>query len=261
MLTRALIVMLVVLNVGVAAWWMWRPALLPSADDSAAPSSIARLQLLRERKGAAAIRPRPAPTVAAPLPSGTPATPLASGTPATRPAAALGTASAQAASEPTPTERCYRFGPFADAAALAAARTALQPRVLRLREQTAAPERSRGWRVIVPPVADRAAANALAERIKQAGFQDFFVIGEGADANAIALGRFSGEDRAQQHAARLRTAGFAAVAQPIGGVNTSNAVPAARWLLVAAVEGFDSAGARRASGAAQALNADCAALR
>jgi cell division septation protein DedD len=242
MLTRALIVMLVVLNVGVAAWWMWRPAPLPSTDDTTAPSSIARLQLLRERKGAAAARPRPAATVA---------TTLASTTPATSPA----TATVAAA------ERCYRFGPFADAAALAAARTALQPRVLRLREQAAAAERGRGWRVIVPPAADRAAANALAERIKQAGFQDFFVIGEGADANAIALGRFSGGDRAQQHAASLRTAGFAAQAQPIGGANSSNAGPTARWLLAAAAEGFDSAAARRASGAAQALSADCAALR
>jgi SPOR domain len=254
MLTRALIVMLVVLNVGVAAWWMWRPAPQPSADDTAAPSGVARLQLLQERTGAASARPRSAAAAA---------TPLAIATPAASPAAAPSTPSKQAASEltsvePTASERCYRFGPFADAAALAAARSALQPRVVRLHEQTIAPpkDRGRGWRVIVPPSADRAAANALAERIKQAGFQDFFVIGEGADANAIALGRFSGEDRAQQHAAGLRTAGFAAQAEPIGGATSPQ-----RWLLAAAAKGFDSAAARRASGAAQAVSTDCAAVR
>jgi hypothetical protein len=255
MLTRALIVMLVVLNVGVAAWWMWRPVPLPGAGDNAAPSGIARLQLLQERKGAAAVRPRPAAGVATPLTIATPATSAAPGTASAR------AASEQTAPEPTAAERCYRFGPFADVAAVAAARTALQPRVLRLREQVSTPERNRGWRVIVPPAADRAAANALAERIKQAGFQDFFVIGDGADANAIALGRFSGEDRAQQHATSLRAAGFAAEAQPIGGANSTNAGAAARWLLVAAAETFDIAAARRASGAAQANSTDCTALR
>ncbi len=251
MLIRALIVMLVVLNVGVAAWWMWRPAPQPSADDTTMPSGIARLQLLHERSGAVVARPRPAVIAATPLAIATPMT------------ASPATAAAPAATpDSAATERCYRFGPFTNAAAVAAARTALQPRVLRLREQTAAPgrERGRGWRVIVPPSADRTAANALAERIKQAGFPDLFVVGEGADANAIALGRFSGEDRAQQHAASLRSAGFAAEAQPIGG-NVANAASTERWLMAAAAEGFDIAAARRSSGAAQALSIDCTALR
>jgi hypothetical protein len=234
MLTRALIVMLVVLNLGVAAWWIWRPDPAAQAETAATPSGIARLQLLQERKDLASrLRSRPAP------------------------AAAIDTAATTPADETPPSaDRCFRFGPFADDAALATARTALQPRVARLRTQSIRSDSAAGWRVIVPPAADREAANALAERIKQAGFPDLYVVGEGAGANSIVLGQFSNEDRARQHAARLQDAGFAAEAQPLG-----EAKPPERWVLVAATAEFDSAAARRASGATQANRADCAALR
>ncbi len=230
MLTRALIVMLVVLNLGVAAWWMWRPDSPPRAQEATTPSGIARLQLLRERKGAIP-PPRPSPSP---------------------------TSAAAAAEPPKPAvvERCYRFGPFVDDAALAKADAALKPRVARLRAQSAAAGRGRGWRVIVPPAADRDAANALAERIKQAGFPDLFVIGDGAAANAIVLGQYSSEERARQHVASLRDAGFSAQAEPLG-----EAAPPERWLLAVATDAFDSAAARRASGAAQARSIDCATIR
>jgi cell division septation protein DedD len=241
MLTRALIVMLVVLNLGVATWWMWRPAPASNAADIAEPSGIARLQLLQERKDIAT-RARAAAT---------PAT--AQAVPAAQPAAiAQDTPSPVAAAQ-----RCFRLGPFADEPTLAAAGNALQPLVAQVRTQPRAPDRGRGWRVIVPPSVDRATANALAERIKLAGFQDLFVIGEGADANAIALGRFSNEERAQAHVVQLRDAGFAAArAEPLGGTK-----PMERWLLVMTTANFDVIAARRASGATQASETDCRAMR
>jgi cell division septation protein DedD len=245
MLTRALIVMLIVLNLGVAAWWWWRPMSVARTEDATPPSGIARLQLLQERKDLA---PRPRPATQTPAAA---TTPIAPSTPSASAAAAD-----IAAATPAAAERCYRIGPFADEAAYNAARNALQPRVARLRTQSTAAERGRGWRVIVPPLPDRAAANALTERLKQAGFKDFFVIGEGAEANAIALGRFSSEDRAQLHASSLRDAGFAARAEPLG-----SAKPSERWLLVAAAADVDSTAVRRASGAAQVDATDCANLR
>lgn len=265
MLTRALIVMLVVLNLGVAAWWWWRPAPPPSADDAPRASSIARLQLLQERRELAGRAP-PSPAVAASS-AAAPANPLAANATAadravTGPSLSEALLSEPAVSDQAATEnaaaaeRCYRFGPFADDAALATTRNALQARALRLREQSAAAPRGRGWRVVIGPLNDRAEANALAERIKQAGFGDLFVTGQGTEPAAIALGQFSNEDRAQRHATNLRGAGFAARAEPLGG-----AEPAARWLLVAAAANFDVAAARRASAAAQAGATDCAALR
>ncbi|MGH8025474.1 MAG: SPOR domain-containing protein, partial [Pseudoxanthomonas sp.] len=66
MLIRALIVLLIVLNVGVAAWWISRPEALPPALP-AQPAGVARLQLLSESgKTAAALPPAPAPAVPPP---------------------------------------------------------------------------------------------------------------------------------------------------------------------------------------------------
>ena len=160
-----------------------------------------------------------------------------------------------AAAAPAVAERCYRFGPFADAAALATAQVALRPGALRLRTRETREGGGRGWRVYLPAAADRAAANANADRLKAAGFTDLLVVGDGAEANSVALGRFSSEPRAQQHAQALRAAGFAAKAEPLGEVRTS------RWVDLAAGEGFDTATARRASGAAQSRTIDCAGVR
>jgi hypothetical protein len=232
MTLRALIVLLAVLNLGVAAWWLLRPDAAPATVEDA-PSGVARLQLVSERIGQ---RPASATAVAE----------------AAAPAAEV---AATAKPAPTAAERCYRFGPFADAATLAAAQTTLRPGALRLRTRETREGGGRGWHVYLPAAADRAAANATADKLKAAGFSDLLVVGEGAEANSIALGRFSGEPRAQQHAEALRAAGFPAKAEPLGEVRSAG------WIDLAATAAFDAATARRASGAAQARDIDCAGVR
>lgn len=228
---RALIVLLAVLNLGVAAWWLFRPDTAPVAAETA-PSGIARLQLLSER-----------PT----KPSASTAK-----TPPPEPEKASATAETEPPAAP---ERCFRFGPFADADALAAAQAALRPGALRLRSRETREDDGRGWRVFLPAAADRAAADAAADKLKAAGFTDLLVVGDGAEANSIALGRFSNEARAQQHAEALRAAGFEARAAPVGEARTE------RWVDLAAAAGFDVAAARRTSGAAQSRGIDCAGVR
>ncbi len=240
MTLRASIVLLAVLNLGVAAWWLLRPDAVqaPVVDP---PSGIARLQLLSERVGRP---PAPVEAVASAGPDQTEAP--------TVPAAAA----AAAAEAPAAAERCYSFGPFADAVTLATAQAALRPGALRLRTRETREGGGRGWRVYLPAAADRAAANANADRLKAAGFTDLLVVGDGAEANSVALGRFSSEPRAQQHAQALRAAGFeAARAEPLGEVRI------ARWIDLAAAAGFDAAAARRASGATQSRATDCAGVR
>ena len=226
---RALIVFLMVLNLGITAWWLSRSDAAPAVIEDS-PSGIARLQLVSERPG-----PRPAP-VAAPAP----------------PAA---TATEQATPPPAAPERCVRLGPFADAAALTAAQTALRPFALRLHPRETQAGGERGWRVYLPAAADRAAANASADKLKAAGFSDLLVVGDGAETNSIALGRFSAEARAQQHATALRAAGFEVRAEPLGEARTT------RWIDAAIKADSDLAAARRASGAAQSRAVDCAGVR
>jgi hypothetical protein len=206
-----------VANVGVALWWALQPASTASsvvATDS--DDGAPRLRLLGEAA------PR-SPVAAAATPA------------------------------PVVQSQCYSFGPF-DAAGYAVARAHLQGLVdtfaLRAEDATLA----RGWRVWLPGQPDRAAANALAARIAAAGFRDYFVMPDGGEPNAIALGRFRSEGPAQERATALRAAGFAAQAEPL--------LPASaqRWLDVRAASGFDAEAQRAAVSATQVQPLDCARL-
>lgn len=239
MTMRALIVLLAVLNLGVTAWWLFRPEPAPVVAE-AAPPAVARLQLVSERPD---LRPAPAPQIPAPDPA--PGDNAAVEEPAATETAAIETAAA---------ERCVRLGPFADAAALDAARTALAPRALRLRPREEREGGGRGWRVYLPAAADRATADATAERLRAAGFSDLLVVAEGAEANSIALGRFSGEARAQAHATALQAAGFAARAEALGEIRTT------RWLDLALAADTDPAALQRSVAAARSNRIDCAGL-
>lgn len=239
MLTRALIVLLIVLNAGVALWWATRPASVattPTQNDAASPmqDGIARLQLLAEVPHWALAR-KPLPPIELPLPS-------ASASPATVPN--------------TTQRRCFTVGPFKDAQALATARARLQPKVAELRTRQAITSTARGWRVSMPPLADRAAAQAMAERLKAAGFDDYLIVSDGEEANGIALGRYGGESIARQRETALRAAGFeTALAQPLGATE-------ATWLDIAVTDAaFDPARAGEATGATRADALDCAKLR
>jgi hypothetical protein len=181
MLQRAAIVLLVVLNLGTAAWW-WRHASPPAEAPVDTPAGAARLHLVAESSPAAR-------TVAAESAgmdaarAGTPAVAPASAQPAPTSAVA-----ALADAPPTPTQT-----PSA-AATLCDGGTGPAP----------------GWRVWLPPLPTAEAAQATAARIGEAGFSDYLVVRDGADANMIALGRYGSQEAAQRRTAALRASGFQA---------------------------------------------------
>lgn len=259
MLARAAVILLIVLNLGVAMWWALRPPSPPPAAPEQ-PQGVPRLQLLAEAspdaRGVAAEAARSTPAQEGPL--------------AERDATGDATGDAVAAGEPAPPSllpeeeeaapatsavaepsrrQCQRLGPFADRAAAVQAQAALPAhlRHSRLREETVA---ARGWRVLMGPEADREAAQDATARLSAAGFDDHFILG-GDDANAIALGRYSSEGAARGHADRLRAAGFPARAEAVGG-------DARHWLDVAVDDSVQADAARRASGADRARAIDCA---
>ena len=185
MILRALIVLLVVINVGVAAWWTLR-APSPPPPVAADPAGVPRLQLLRE---------------------------------ATRPSAPSASAPAATIAATSPSQ-CVSFGPYPTPAALRRAHDRVRPLVLDARVREVAAGRVRGWRVFMPPMPTRAEAQAVGERLRAAGFDDLLVIADGSDANGIALGRFSNEDTARRHQTALQAAGFTATVSPLGDVGT-----------------------------------------
>lgn len=273
---RALVVLLLMLNFGVATWWLLRPEPLPPAP-WVQPADVPRLQLLGEAvdarqdtagagpvaddaaadgDAAVAAQAREAGVIALDASAGGASNGEAGshagaadgGTPVAAPAVSAAVRAPASATS----LRCMSFGPFSDAGSVAAARAALQPlgaQRMRVRDVVESP---RGWRVVIPPQADRAAADALAARIREAGFDDLLVVPAGDDANSIALGRYGSESAARRREASLRSAGFPVQAQPLGDTSTRH------WLDVAAGAGFDAAAARVAGGAARVTDLDCA---
>ena len=120
MLIRALIVLLIALNLGAAAWWISRPAVQPAALPEQ-PAGVARLQLLGERGVMAKARVVPPVPVPAVVPTPAEAAPIEAAPPPVVAAAAM---------------QCFSIGPFDnDAAATAAtARIAAQTTRVRPRE-------------------------------------------------------------------------------------------------------------------------------
>lgn len=232
---RALIVLLLAMNVGVALWWALRPA--PAAEPPPAlPADVPRLLLASEAD---------ADTLQAVQLNAANANVQADG-----PLAEGGDAAAVAAED----LQCFSFGPWADPAAAEAARVALQAQAVRIVAREV-PTGITGWRVMTPVHADRQAAQATVARLVEAGFDDHFIIGQGEEANAIALGRFGAEASARRHEAALREAGFEAVSEPLGATGSET------WIDLAAGPDFDPGPAREDAGAIRAEPADCAPLQ
>jgi len=183
MLIRALIVLLVVLNLGAAAWWLTRPAPAPEPPP-ALPAGVARLQLVGEDA--------PAPSVS------------------TAPAIA-----------PRMPAVCFSLGPFTSEAAATQARDAIGADLLRAQLREAPGASANGYQVVMPPAASLEDAQATAARIGAAGFNDFLVVRQGDQANGIALGRYRSRDAAERRLAELQAGGFTAQLQPVGRAGPS----------------------------------------
>ena len=233
MLLRATLVILVMLNLGAALWWI-SGAQGAVAPPAAVTADAPQLRLLHE-------------AVPAPVETTTPAQPMPA---AAEPSSGSGVAGARMDVPAAPV--CLRFGPFADAAASQAAGGALARVGVRTIARQTPARATRGWKVATSPFASREAAVAVAERLRAAGVSDLYVMGEGPDANSIALGRYGSEDAARRRQADLRGKGVEAIAQPLGGG------PMQEWRDARLPAGTDPASLPQVA-PARAL--DCATLR
>lgn len=282
MLTRALIVVLAILNLGVACWWLLRDAPQPPAPppqpagvaelrwvpggvdaaEAADATAAAPVAPLMDRepaeKTAVAATPAPAaparpeiakPQVAEATPvaaAAKPVTPLAPvpapEKPATRPVAA----------EPA---RCVALGPFADRAAATSAQGKAGSVIsqVRLREQPAASGSAR-FRVMLPAAANREEAQATVKRIVAAGLSDYYIISQGEDINAVALGQYRNREGAERRMAAVQAAGFQPRLVASGDAGQW-------WLEGQLAAGTQPAQAQQRSGAAQSRSLECARLR
>ncbi len=284
MLTRALIVVLAILNLGVACWWLLREAPQPPAPPPQ-PAGVAELRWvpggvdanaaaeataaaptapLVEREPAAktavAVTPAPAtpakPEIA--KPQAAEATPVAAAAkPATPPAPTPTPAPEKPVTPPVAAEppRCVALGPFADRAAATSAQGKASTLLsqVRLREQPAASGSAR-YRVMLPAAANREEAQATVKRIVAAGLSDYYIISQGEEANAVALGQYRNREGAERRMAAVQAAGF----QP----RLVASGDAGQWWLEGQLSaGTQPAQAQQRSGAAQSRSLECARLR
>ncbi|MBV6849850.1 SPOR domain-containing protein [Xanthomonas euvesicatoria] len=303
MYVRALIVVLIVLNAGVALWWALQP---PPAPPPAPlqPTGVARLELLPTVTGAggpglpaaartgsgsaagsASTAPAPSPSTASgPASVPTPTTPAVAGPaaptsaappPATtaaaqaprgaaetsaaanaaaKPAKGVAATAAQPSPAPSPpaAERCASLGPFAARADADAALARVRGQASRANVREDKDAGISTFRVMLPNVGDRAAAQALVKRIAAAGMGDYYVIAQGED-NTVALGQYQSRERAERRQASLVGAGFPAQLVPSGNGQS-------RWWIDVRTSAATNA-LHGAAGAARQRSLDCAALR
>ena len=235
MILRAAIVFLLVLNLGIAAWWISGGNAAPVPTPESVPAGVPGLRLVGEAAApAGATTPVPAaPAVATPA-----------GMPVEAPV--------EAPTVPVAAEQCLRFGPFADAAARDAARAALSSAGIAAVPRETAARSSRGWKVHLPPFATREDARAMGEKIKAAGISDWYVMNEGDAANSIALGRYGSEESARRREAELKAKGIPAQAEPLGDTS------AQAWLDARLPANVDRAAL---AAIAPSKSVDCAPLR
>ncbi|MEN5003593.1 SPOR domain-containing protein [Stenotrophomonas indicatrix] len=277
MLTRALIVVLAILNLGVATWWLLRdePARaplpppptgvaelrwLPGGTDAAVAaqaSAAAPTEALVEREAApaTAVAAAPAPAAAMPAAPSKPAEPVKAPEPMAAVAKPAPEPVAEKPAAPAVPPRCLALGPFADRAAASAAQSRAGNLLsqVRLREQPAASGSAR-YRVLLPAAASRDDAQATVKRIVAAGLSDYYIISQGDETNAIALGQYRNREGAERRMAAVQAAGFQPRLVASGDAGQW-------WLEGQLATGSEPAQAQQRSGAAQQRSLECTRLR
>ncbi|MBD8527944.1 SPOR domain-containing protein [Pseudomarimonas arenosa] len=180
MLPRILALILLAMNVGVAAWWLIRPLppapALPEARDPETPSLTLLLEREAENAGDEGMGIPP-----------------------------------MAVAEPGV---CYEIGPFLTQIDLRRVLRALTPAVNRIQFRQTNEVIRRGYRVFLPSTGDREQALALARRLSQSGVSDYYVVTAGEEQNTISLGLYREQSNASTRQAQIQALGFAAEIEP-----------------------------------------------
>lgn len=244
MLLRLMFVLLIALNIAVAAWLLLGESGTHAVDP--ADNGVPKLKLLAELPASASTVPAVSGSAAtlalASAAAATTAAPVAASserstaiaTPAIVPATAqpkpvprepakapaekpsAPTLLAAAPSTPAPTSakrsyRCLAIGPFSNQVDLRSTRTAIAARTVRSRQRQEQTSESHGWRVFLPPQATRDLALAQARRLEAKGIKDYFVVtATGELQNSVALGLFHDPANAKKRRDEVIAAGFPA---------------------------------------------------
>ena len=152
MITRAIIVLLVCMNLGVAAWWYWHrdPLTTPLPRNEAGVASIPLLGEVKSLPKVTAVESIAAPRIIA--------------------------------------TACISLGPFSTPAALRQAMTELTTHASAIQYREVIATELRGYRVFMPPATDGSGALEMARALSQRGVRDYYIVTVGEQANTVSLG-------------------------------------------------------------------------
>lgn len=118
---------------------------------------------------------------------------------------------------PVPAERvgtCLSLGPFTDVNVMRDAMAKLTPAVARIQMRELPASQLTGYRVYLPPAANREAAMETTRQLVDRGIRDYYLVSAGEQRNAISLGMFRDLGNAERRRDELRAAGFAPQLEP-----------------------------------------------
>lgn len=258
MISRALVAILLMMNLGVAAWALWGPEPYPAQARDAALAGIPQLRLLAEAARVAAPLPaaadignsEPAASDAkAPeslaevtsLPAPEPAVAVDEAAPTADVAGALAAAAPPAplaadGEPPAPSAayRCFSIGPFVAIDDVRRTSALLESALQRQQVREVRSSEVRGYRVYLPAFASRQQAMDAARGLQEKGLRDYYVVTAGEQENTVSLGLFRDLGNAQARREMVRGFGFEPRLEPREQELT-------RWWLDIAVAANDEA--------------------
>ncbi len=200
MMLRALIVLLLCMNLGVAVWWAaHREPVVPAVPTT--EPGIPSLTLLSETE---------------------------------RPPAVVAAAELSVAPEvPGPASTCMSLGPFSTPADLRKAMNTLMPQVESIQFREVAAVSLRGYRVFLPAAGSRALALQTARALSAKGISDYYVVTAGDQQDTISLGIFRELENATKRREEVAALGY----NPT--VETRTEPVQQWWIDLVAAPGFD----------------------
>jgi len=178
---RAVILLLVCMNLGVASWWaMHREA--PTTPLPANERGVATLKLLSEVES---------------------------------PPSAQAADELNAAPDPlNAAAYCLSLGPFQTPADLRHAMNLLMPLVNRIQFRELPATAIRGYRVFLPPAGSREQALKTARELAAHGITDYYVVTAGDQQDTVSLGVFRDLANAKKRHDQITALGYGAVMEP-----------------------------------------------
>ena len=121
----------------------------------------------------------------------------------------------QSAPENEQKQWCYSAGPFLQKEAANQASSLLTSFGIESRQRRSNEAKQRGYWVLLPPAASRAAARKHVARLKELKIKDYFLVVSGEQTNGVSLGVFSKFESAHRRINEMTKLGFKPVLEKV----------------------------------------------